>query len=213
MARNKYPEETVKKIVDVSYNLFKKKGYDHTTIQDIVDELGLSKGAVYHHFRSKEDILDKINDYYYDSIGWFKDIREDKKISGIEKLREILILQLSDKDKLELDNITMSLTRNPQLLMLTLNATINDAAPFFTDIVRQGVEDGSIQTEYPKELSEVFILLLNVWIGIYTETKEDFLKKVLFLKELTDKMGLPLINDEMMQVANNYFEVIFVNNN
>ena len=35
MARNKYPEETVQKILDVSRALFREKGYEHTTIQDI----------------------------------------------------------------------------------------------------------------------------------------------------------------------------------
>ena len=45
MARNKHPEETVEKILDVSMRLFSEKGYEHTTIQDIVDALGMSKGA------------------------------------------------------------------------------------------------------------------------------------------------------------------------
>ena len=59
MARNKYPEITVEKILDVAQRLFLEKGYDNTTIQDIVNELGgLTKGAIYHHFKSKEDILD-----------------------------------------------------------------------------------------------------------------------------------------------------------
>ena len=62
MARNKHPEETVAKILDVSMRLFTEQGYEHTTIQDIVDALGMSKGAIYHHFKSKEDILDRIND-------------------------------------------------------------------------------------------------------------------------------------------------------
>ena len=58
MARNKYPEETVARILDVSLKLFLEKGYENTTIQDIIDALGnLSKGAIYHHFKSKEDIL------------------------------------------------------------------------------------------------------------------------------------------------------------
>ena len=58
MARNKYPEETVQLILDVSYRLFMEKGYEYTSIQDIIDNLGgLSKGAIYHHFKSKEEIL------------------------------------------------------------------------------------------------------------------------------------------------------------
>ena len=40
MARNKYPEVTVEKILEVSQRLFMEKGYDNTTIQDIVNELG-----------------------------------------------------------------------------------------------------------------------------------------------------------------------------
>lgn len=57
MARNKYPEETVEKILEAAKRLFLEKGYEQTTIQDIVDQLGgLTKGAVYHHFKSKADI-------------------------------------------------------------------------------------------------------------------------------------------------------------
>ena len=60
MARNKHPEETVNRIVDVASRLFLEKGYNQTSIQDIVDHLGsLSKGAIYHHFKSKEEISDR----------------------------------------------------------------------------------------------------------------------------------------------------------
>ncbi len=57
MARNKYPEETVKLILDVATYLFVEKGYDATSLQDIINETHLSKGAIYHHFSSKEEIL------------------------------------------------------------------------------------------------------------------------------------------------------------
>ena len=50
MARNKYPEETVKLIVEVATRLFTEKGYDATSLQDIINETKLSKGAIYHHF-------------------------------------------------------------------------------------------------------------------------------------------------------------------
>ena len=61
MARNKYPEETVRRILDVAEELFYTKGYEHTTMADIVDGLGgLTKGAVYHHFKSKEEIFEAV---------------------------------------------------------------------------------------------------------------------------------------------------------
>ena len=88
MSRNKYPEETQRKILDVAFRLFSEKGYDHTTIQNIVDALGMSKGAVYHHFKSKEDILDHLYDRYYVDSKMF-DVLDAPSRSGLEKLREL----------------------------------------------------------------------------------------------------------------------------
>ena len=61
MARNRNSHETRKKILEVSKNLFLEKGFDNTSIQDIIDGLGgLTKGVIYHHFESKYDILQTI---------------------------------------------------------------------------------------------------------------------------------------------------------
>ena len=50
MARNRNSHETRKKILEVSKNLFLEKGFDNTSIQDIIDGLGgLTKGVIYHH--------------------------------------------------------------------------------------------------------------------------------------------------------------------
>ena len=89
MARNKYTEETVQKILAVSYRLFLEKGYDHTTIQDITDALGMSKGAVYHHFKSKEAILDRIYDQIYAESGLHAAALDAPGLSGLEKLRKL----------------------------------------------------------------------------------------------------------------------------
>ena len=52
MARNAHPEVTRTRILDAAQRLFMAQGYEHTSIQNIVDELGdLSKGAIYHHFK------------------------------------------------------------------------------------------------------------------------------------------------------------------
>ena len=58
MAKNKHPEDTVARILDVAMRLFVERGYEQTTMQNIIDELGgLTKGAVYHHFSSKEEVF------------------------------------------------------------------------------------------------------------------------------------------------------------
>lgn len=62
MARNKYTEIAVNRILDTAMKLFMTKGYEHITVQDIINEFGnLSKGAIYHHFKSKEYIMGAVN--------------------------------------------------------------------------------------------------------------------------------------------------------
>src|SRR5699024_1042626 len=60
MARNRHPEATVERILAEAARLFLQKGYEKTSMQDIMEGTGLSKGAIYHHFSSKEDILLRI---------------------------------------------------------------------------------------------------------------------------------------------------------
>ncbi|MDP8245805.1 MAG: TetR family transcriptional regulator [Candidatus Hinthialibacter antarcticus] len=50
-------QETRKKILRAALDVFSKKGYSKSTFVDIADQIGLTKGAVYWHFKSKEELL------------------------------------------------------------------------------------------------------------------------------------------------------------
>ncbi len=204
MARNKYPEETQRKILDVAFRLFSEKGYDHTTIQNIVDALGMSKGAVYHHFKSKEDILDHLYDrYYVDSK--MSDLLEDPSRTGLEKLRELLRRQLTDPGKLDIDHISVSFARNPQLIQLMLTTSVRDAAPIIRRLLEEGNADGSISTPCPKEAAESFLILLNLWAGIFSHSREDFMAKFRFLQAMTDGLGIPVFDRTLMDTLDAYY--------
>ena len=91
MSRNKHPEETVNLILDVAFRLFMEKGFEYTSIQDIINNLGgLSKGAIYHHFKSKEDILVAVTERMTaESNQMLAAIRDRTDLSGKEKLKTI----------------------------------------------------------------------------------------------------------------------------
>ena len=84
MARNKYPEETVKLILDAATHLFVEKGYDATSLQDIINETNLSKGAIYHHFSSKEEIFEAIS-YRIgeENAADLAKVRDDPSLNGL----------------------------------------------------------------------------------------------------------------------------------
>lgn len=206
MARNKHPEETVRRILEVSLALFQEKGYEHTTIQDIVNALGMSKGAVYHHFKSKEDIYDRITDAYYEQFAWFRDVTQLPGDTGLAKMQNLLRFLLSDPEKLQMDNFSASLTFDPKLVVLTLRSSISDSAPMVRALIEQGNADGSTHVAQPKEMSEAFMLLMNLWVGAFAVSKEDFLAKLTFLRTVTDQAGLPLIDDALFSTAADYYD-------
>lgn len=201
MARNKYPEITVEKILEVSQRLFLTKGYDNTTIQDIVDELGgLTRGAIYHHFKSKEEIMDALTDKMFRENNPFDTVKKQKDLNGLQKMKMAMSLNQSDKERVNLSLQAMPILKNPRILAGIIEANRQVLSPFWLELLTEGNKDGSIHTNYAKELSEL-IPLFDLWLtpSVYPATSEEIYHKFIFIKEIFDKMGLPLIDDEIME--------------
>ena len=209
MARNKYPEVTVEKILEVSQRLFLEKGYDNTTIQDIVNELGgLTKGAIYHHFKSKEEIIDALGEKLFFDNNPFVTVQKQKNLNGLQKMREVIKLNHVDIDRTELGKQSIPLLKNPRLLAELADTNRKLIAPLWLQLIQEGIADGSIKTDYAKELSELLPLLTNFWLipSVYPTTPKELLSKFAFIKYLLDSMNLPIIDDEIFSMAQNYFE-------
>lgn len=204
MARNKHPEETVSLILDVSYRLFMEKGYEHTSIQDIIDNLGgLSKGAIYHHFKSKEDILVAVMDRMTSQSNHILAVIRDRKdLNGQEKLKKILKDSIMRPVQNEVFTAAPNLHDNPRLLFSILRETIDEAAPnYILPIIRQGIEDGSIQTEYPKALAELIMLAANIWMNpmIFDNTPEEAYEKFIVFGQMMKGFGLDVLDEELLK--------------
>ena len=167
MARNKYPEETVKLILDVSTRLFSEKGYYDTSLQDIINETKLSKGAIYHHFSSKEDILKAIfHRLGNENAEIFAKIRDDNRLRGIEKLRKIFQTAVFHSNQSVLLTVSPCLLNNPRFLAMQIEQIYELIAPQFVEpILAEGIKDGSINIENPHEIAEAIMILTNVWLN------------------------------------------------
>lgn len=195
MSRNKYPEETVNLILDIAYKLFLEKGYDNTTIQDIIDNMGgLTKGALYHHFKSKEDILVGVsNRIFAENIDSEKyDKLLSSALSAKEKFAGYINLIINDRAENSLRLIYPDLKKTPQFLVTVLENTINGAlTKNLTLIFNQAIKEKTIQTEYPEQLAEAMAMLINIWINpyIWEISDEKLMCKICFLNELFQKYG------------------------
>ena len=209
MSRNKYPEVTVEKILDAAERLFLERGYEHTTIQDIVDELGgLTKGAVYHHFKSKEEILDAVSDRMFFRNDPFEAVRSRTDLNGLGKLREAILIYNADEESAELTRQTIPISKNPRLLVKMLISNRRVLTPRYLELIEEGIADGSIHTEYAREISELLPLLTSLWLlpSIYPATKEQMRRKFDFIGDMLERMGLPIFDGEIRAVVNKFFD-------
>ena len=211
MARNKYPEVTVERILDVSQRLFLEKGYENTTIQDIVDELGgLTKGAVYHHFKSKEEIMDAVGDRMFFSNNPFEAVRGRTDLNGLQKLREAVRLNQSDKERVRLTAQSIPIAKSPRLLQEMIISNRKVLTPYFLGLIEEGNRDGSMHTDYPREIAELLPLLTSLWLlpSVFPASREQMKRKFLFLGEMLEKMGVPLMDDSIRALVDDFFDQI-----
>lgn len=209
MARNKYPEETVARILEVARRLFMEKGYDNTTIQDIVDQLGgLSKGAVYHHFKSKEEIMDAVCDQMFYDNNPFEAVRQRTDLDALEKLREAIRLNQADESRVDMTIQAIPITRNPRLMAEMVESNRRVLTPYYLELLEEGNRDGSIHTEYAREIAELLPLLTSLWLlpSVFPASREEQRRKFTFLGEMLDKMGVPLMDDSIRAVVDAFFD-------
>ncbi|WP_029180117.1 TetR/AcrR family transcriptional regulator [Streptococcus suis] len=200
MTKNKYPEESRQLILDVARALFLEKGYDQTSLTDIISQLGgMTKGVVYHHFSSKGAILDAL-------IGDADENLLSKEWPGncaLEKIQYALMTSLSDVEKLSFLQASQITLKSPSILAQQYQLSYTLLIPKFQEVVKQGMIDGSIPTDFPEEIAELLVVYLNLIIGLrITELSPDvFLRKILFLKEMFESMSCPIINDTILTLA------------
>ncbi len=203
MARNKHPEETVNRILDVAFRLFMEKGYEYTSIQDIIDHLGgLSKGAIYHHFKSKEDILVAVTERMTaESNQMLAVIRDRSDITGKEKLKTIFKESINRPVQNDIFTVAPNFHNNPKLLASLLYDTIEEAVPhYILPIIKQGIADGSIRTDFPEQLAELIIFVANVWTNpmLFDNTEDECYGKFMVFGQMMEGFGLDIVDDEML---------------
>ena len=203
MARNKHPEETVNLILDVAFHLFMEKGYEHTSIQEIIDNLGgLSKGAIYHHFKSKEEILAAVTDRMTSESNQILEVIRDRTdLMGKEKLKLIIKSSICRPVQNDIFTIAPDFGHNSKLFFSFLYDTMNDSVPnYILPIIRQGISDGSIKTEFPEQLSELIMISINIWMNpmIFESSEEEIYRKLMVFDQAMKPFGLDIIDDEII---------------
>ena len=177
MPRNKYPEVTEKAILDTAKRLFLEHGYEHVTLQDIAEACGLTRGAIYHHFHGKEEMLDAVTTYMFHETVPCLEIQEDTSRNGLEKLQRLIIASVSNREQLQMYRmLSRTFYQSPKLVCAYLLSCRTSVVPMTRTFLEEGVSDGSITVDSPQIAAEVVAVFTNLLLSplVFSSTGPDF---------------------------------------
>lgn len=129
-------------------------------------------------------------------------IRDRSDLSGKEKLKTIFKESINRSVQNDIFTVAPDFHNNPKLLFSLLHDTIEEAAPnYILPIINQGISDGSIKTDYPKQLAELILLAANVWMNpmIFDSSEEESYFKFMIFSQMLQGFGLDIVDSEMLE--------------
>ena len=184
----KKPEERRQEIVVTARELFQNKSYESTTMQDIMNALGIAKGTIYHYFKSKEELLEAVVEDSVDKyIAGLEKVLNETEGNGLDKMRALI---KSGNVEEEQGNILEQLHDPGNIGMHTrqLAITISRLAPLYASAIQQGCEEGIFQTQHPLECAEFLLAGIQFLtdIGFHTWSEKQLTRRAMAFPALIE---------------------------
>lgn len=197
----KKPEDRRAEIIAAATTLFQSQGYENTSMQDVMDTLGIAKGTIYHYYKSKEDLFEAvIFDIVERVTARMQEITAGSTGNALQRLAQLI---QAGRVAAENDVILAHLhTSANQIMHLRLLAVaVQQQAPMYAEIVEQGVREGLFRCEHPLECAE-FILWSTQALtdqGIYPWSDADLMRR---------GMAMPAILEALLQAPAGSFQFL-----
>ena len=154
--------------LDTALDLFHEKGYDETTVNDIIGRLNASKGGFYHYFESKEDVLEAVaQQHIEEEITTTQEIAEDSGLKAIEKIDSIINIVLMQKlhnmEKRQEISRLFEHEGNIRFLRKIAENKIRALQVPYRAVMEQGVRESAFDISFLEETAE---LVINMSINL-----------------------------------------------
>lgn len=199
MARpvKKTPEQWKREILNAAQQLFLTKGYADTSVSDIMELAGGAKGMFYRFFQSKEEVMHALGNQMFFENNPFEAVKKRDDLNGLQKIKTLLTLNQSDEERNSINRQAVTILKDPHILAAAIRENRRVLTPLWRELLDEGIRDGSIQTEYARELSEL-LPLINFWMlpTVFPATEVELLHKYRFVMDVLSHMGLPVLEKE-----------------
>ena len=162
--QRKAPEIRSAEILAAARRLFFTRGYEATTVNDVIEATGLSKGAFYHHFDSKDALLEALAvELAEENLAALRPLFEDRSKNAVQRLNGLfaMVRRFQDevpKDMRRMFNVVFK-RENILLLHRVNEALLARVLPIVTEILREGIGDGTMRIANPAATAEMLMQL------------------------------------------------------
>lgn len=203
MREVKDPEVRKAEIMQAAKILFYKKGYLNTTTQDIIKSLGISRGLLYYHFKSKEDILFSIVEKHIEPlISQFKAITYNEELSIKDKVNSFINSTIiSESSVTQEDHALQEAIDLPSnnFMLDKINRKLSYAmTKYFAEIIRQGNKTGELNVEYPQETSAFLMTSYSFVINDSTLHGNDIERAIKYLNAFKQLLNQSLGSEDLL---------------
>ncbi|MCI6018675.1 MAG: TetR/AcrR family transcriptional regulator [Clostridiales bacterium] len=181
--------DTREKILMTALHLFARDGYEAVSVSTIAGALGMTKGALYKHYKNKRDIFDSIVERIYqidaerakqyEVPGVKYEIQpEAYKNQSVEKMIDFTIAQFFfwTKDDFASDfrkMLTLEQYRNTEMAELYSQCIVAGPVAYMEDIFRELIQNGVLKEENPRQLAVEYYAPLFLLINMFDKSGED----------------------------------------
>ncbi len=162
-------------ILDMAFSLFIEKGYDNTSISDILSKLEIARGTLYYHFESKEAIMDAIIERSAKSIvEEAQSIVLKKELSAYEKI--FALFSGTSMKRMSGGDLIIDYLNQPQNALFhekSNRSVIQKITPILGDIIKEGVDEGSFTNDFPYESAELILTMIMGFMDVTFEAMDE----------------------------------------
>jgi len=153
-------------LIDCAQGLFLSRGYERTTVNDVIAAMGLSKGAFYHYFRAKEDLLEAIAERFAKvSLAFIDALMADPSLDAVQRINRLLALGREWKREhiaeLKAMFTTLLKPENAVLYHRIVDAAFAVLAPALAGIIAQGRAEGVLDAGDAPTAADTLLWLSN----------------------------------------------------
>ncbi|RVD61869.1 TetR/AcrR family transcriptional regulator [Mesorhizobium sp. M2D.F.Ca.ET.185.01.1.1] len=156
----KHPELRREELLNHAQALFLTHGYDRASLNDVIAAAGVSKGAFYHYFASKEALLEALAERFArQALAGVQDVLGDPALDPLGRLNALLAKSRQARVETAAEAWALFETMfRPENLVLfhRINLAASAAfSPLLVEIIRQGVADGTFHTFDPEGVADI----------------------------------------------------------